>query len=174
MIICTLHMTHKIYYCDLSHFWTSNHCIMFKSYNNIPIAPIMRFFKCGHFYFNSGEGHFVGIYCVVGMCRRRDPHFWTKISDPVHINFTNGKNLSFPSITIFIVARQISHFAVLHGDHRFQKCISVQAVTTCIYTLQFIAARGSPGPGVREQLPGQPECQPDVHPWASMRMFHNI
>ena len=66
-----------------------------------------------------------------------------------------GKKKLIESITIF--SCQADFTFLLFRRPSFSKFLSVQALTS--YTLQFIAASG------------QPECQPDVHPWATHAHF---
>ena len=59
-----------------------------------------------------------------------------------------------------LVARQIWYFCH-SGDHRFQHFFAFKPLLVTLYRT-FIAGRG------------QPECQPDVHPWTTHAYFRNI
>ena len=66
------------------------------------------------------------------------------------------KKTSFQSITI---CSSKGRFYILNrsGDHRFQNVFPFKPLLS--YTLQIIIAGG------------QPQCRPDVHPWATHALF---
>ena len=64
--------------------------------------------------------------CILGMCRKRDPHFQPWISVPEHIIFTNFQKTPFRSITIL---HFLADFAVPE---------------TIIFKISLISTRSSP------------------------------
>ena len=110
----------------------------------------------------GGGGGALPLYCVSSMWRGRDPHFQPKISFPLHIIFTNGKNVSFQSNHHFSIAKQILHFFVVLETIVFK--IYFPSNRNCFNTLQF-----SPPAW------GQPECcsQTPIH-GQRMRISDNI
>ena len=107
---------------------------------------------CIMFIISGGGGGYFHYVCILGMCRRRDPHFQSWISVPEHIIFTNYPKNPF---------REHHHFKFFGG---FWRPFRRPSFSKFLWFNPFIASHGRLSPNaLRSAAPRISSRSGDLH-----------